>query len=140
MQAPLKKQKQMTSALRHYDRIKAKQLLTDLIPDVQHIEGRDIYSPESDHNGIAQLRHILRIFRFLDDSDLIETFDGYIINRADPKSIEGISGESFLSKIANLLGVKYRAYSCISTGKRAHETGENIKEALLNYYNMSLHQ
>ena len=135
MQRPQKKQKtKHICASRHYDMSKAKQLLTKLIPDVQDICDSTIYYPECKAYGIAQLRHILHIFQCLDDSDLIETFDGYEINRPDVDTIEGISGMSVLHVIAKHLCVSYKHYSCISTGKRVRETSDNIKKALMQYY------
>ena len=127
MQRPQKKQKTtQTWALRHYDMCKAKQLLTKLSPYVQHICGSTIYYPDCKAYGIAELRHILRIFQCLDDSDLIETFDGYEINRPDVDTIEGISGMSVLHVIAKHLCVSYTPYSCISTGKSVRETSDNL--------------
>ena len=134
-QGPHKKQKTIdTLTLRHYDIDKAKELLTGIIPVVQDICGSTIYYPECNAYGISQLRHILRIFGFLDDTDLIETFKGYEINRPDIETIQGISGLSVLYIIAKHLCISYDCYQCISTGKRLRETSENIKIALMQHY------
>ena len=121
------------TTMRDYEEGNAKQLLTNLIPHVQGICGRNVYSPHETAHGIAQLRHILRIFK-LGDTDLIETIDGYLINRPDKDKIQAISGLSVLHTIATHLDVKYQPHQCISTGKRMDQTSENIKKALLSHY------
>ena len=122
------------TTVRDYDEDKAKQLLTNLIPQVQDISGHSAYAPDATKDGIAELKHILDCYRL--SNNLKETIDGHSINRPDKEKIQVITGLSVLHTIATRLDVKTNLSQIyIGTGTNMRETGENIKKALLSHYN-----
>ena len=108
--------------------------LVDAIDNVLMVDPTLIYGRNDTRYSIQSMIGIINKYgNELTEKHLIETFDGYEVNRFHLLHVLGISGYNLLHFVAANLNIKYKNSTCISRGAKIRRTCNNIKYALRTF-------